>query len=388
MRVLSRLHHGGLIGRNRKFLPIYLAGLFSAIHYCLILYINSSYLENFFGKFEVATLFALGSILSLVVLLSSETFFKQINLRSAFTTTAVLEILAVTTMSSAETPILVGLGFIVHQAAIVFLFYVLDIILEREIKDETNTGEVRGMFLTVGSVAFVITPLFLGFALESNGYAFIYMLSVFFLFLAIPAHFSHKTDHHLLPIHHAPVTKDMRMGIFLNFLLQFFYAWMIIWVPIHLHQNIGFAWTEVGIIFSVMLLPFVLFELPLGELADRMFGEKEIMSIGFFLIAVSTAMLSIISISSILVWALALFMTRTGASAVEIATESYFFKHIKGRETGTVGIFRATRPVSYLVSPMIGATSIYILGPYTSFVVLAGILFIGVFLSLRLKDTL
>ena len=65
---------------------------------------------------------------------------------------------------------------------------------------------------------------------------------------------------------------------------------MVIYTPIYLHEHIGLPWSDIGIIFTIMLLPFVLFEFPAGKLADGKWGEKEPPIIGIILIAVSTAL--------------------------------------------------------------------------------------------------
>jgi MFS family permease len=322
-----------------------------------------------------------------VTLLSAETFLEKADLRNTLVLASTAEVIAILMLASSHSPIFVGLGFIIHQGAIGFLFYLLDIFLEREMKDENTTGEVRGIFLTISNIALVASPIIAGAIIGSSGFTTLYLFSIFILLLSIPIHFSRNVEKHLIPKVHAVIPKTLRLGIALNFLLQFFYAWMVVWTPIYLNQVIGFSWPEIGIIFSIMLLPFALFELPLGELGDLMFGEKEIMAIGFFISAISTACLALLSGQYFVGWVLLLFLTRTGASAIEISTESYFFKHVQGSDTGTVGIFRTMKPLSYIVAPAIGALSIYLIGFGPSFVVLGVILFIGAFGAMRLKDS-
>jgi len=80
-------------------------------------------------------------------------------------------------------------------------------------------------------------------------------------------------------------------GIFLiSFLYKVYLSCLVIYIPIYLHQNIGLNWSVLGIIFSVMLIPFLLIELPAGILADKLWGEKEILTYGFF-VAISSLLL-------------------------------------------------------------------------------------------------
>ena len=55
------------------------------------------------------------------------------------------------------------------------------------------------------------------------------------------------------------------------------YAWMVIYTPLHM-LDLGFTWEEIGQIFTIMLIPFVLVEYPAGWLADKYIGETEMMS--------------------------------------------------------------------------------------------------------------
>ncbi|MFZ3019936.1 MAG: MFS transporter [Minisyncoccia bacterium] len=386
MRLVSRLHHKGILHRNRKFLPIFLSSLFIAFHYGLVLYIESSFLETFFTQIETAFLFGLGAVLFLILILSGEVI-KKIGARKIFALFTTVEALATCILAFSNSPILIALGFILAQGSVGFLSYLMDIFLEREMKDETTTGEVRGIFLTAANLALIFAPLLSGFLLVNNDYRRIFLFSLLALIPVFFLQFGKQIEKHSIPQNHGIIPHSLRLGIFLSFILQFFYGWMVAWSPIYLHQIIGFDWPTIGVIFSIMLLPFVLFELPLGELEDRMFGEKEIMAGGFLLAGIATASVSLISGASFMVWALVLFLTRTGASAIEISTESYFFKHVSGGDTGIIGIFRLVKPVALISAPIIGALCIKLLGFGPSFIVLGGILVMSAFVAMRLKDT-
>ncbi len=386
MRVISRLHHQGIVGRNRKFLPIYLCSLLMSFHYGLVLYVNSSFLETFFSQIEVAFLFGLGAVLFLTLLLSSE-LLTQIGAKRIFFIFILVEALAITILSSANSPTLIALGFVLMQGSIGFLTYLLDVFLEREVKDEGTTGEVRGIFLTSASIAIILAPIATGFILSGGSFRSVYFASLMVLIPVLFLQFGKAIEKHSLPKIHEKIPSSLRLGVFLSFILQFFYGWMIAWSPIYLNQIIGFSWQEIGLIFSIMLLPFALFELPLGELEDKMFGEKEIMAGGFLIAGFATVSISLITSASFVAWALILFLTRTGASAIEISTESYFFKHVSGGDTEVIGVFRLARPLALIMGPIIGAFSIKLLGFQQSFIVLGAILIASVFLALRLKDT-
>ena len=81
------------------------------------------------------------------------------------------------------------------------------------------------------------------------------------------------------------------------------------------------------------------------------------------------------------IWATVLFITRIGASLVEISSESYFFKHVKEEDTGLISLFRMARPLSFILAPLVAIPVVYFFSYSTSFYFLAlltlsGLLFI------------
>ncbi|KKR45873.1 MAG: Glucose/galactose transporter [Parcubacteria group bacterium GW2011_GWA2_40_14] len=162
---------------------------------------------------------------------------------------------------------------------------------------------------------------------------------------------------------------------------------MVVYVPLYLEKYIGFSWTEIGIMFTIMLLPFVLFELPVGELEDRKYGEREFLTIGFVIMGLSTLFISFITLKSFWIWTTILFITRIGASFVEISTESYFFKHVNQEKPDVISFFRITRPLSFIVGPVIATIALQFMPFQYIFIVIGICMILGAHYSLALTDT-
>jgi predicted MFS family arabinose efflux permease len=181
--------------------------------------------------------------------------------------------------------------------------------------------------------------------------------------------------------------RDVRNVFFSHFTLQLFFAWMVIYTPIYLSQVIGFNWEEIGQILFVGLMAYVLFEYWVGIIADKWIGEKEMMALGFVMIAVSCSWFVFLDEASITVWMLAMFVTRIGASFVEATTESYFFKHTEGKDTNLISFFRLTRPLSIVVGALLGSIALTIVSFELLFVLLAFLMLPGLFFTMALRDT-
>ena len=146
--------------------------------------------------------------------------------------------------------------------------------------------------------------------------------------------------------------KNLFRAYGISFLLQFFYAWMVIYTPIYLSIHLGFSWKEIGIIFAIMLLPFIILDIPLGKFSDKI-GERKMLMFGFTIASLATLSLFFIQIHAVWIWALLLFITRIGAANIEVMSEAYFFKHIKPEEEQFIQVYRSSSPVAYILGPLL-----------------------------------
>ena len=167
----------------------------------------------------------------------------------------------------------------------------------------------------------------------------------------------------------------------INFLLQFFYSWMVIYTPIYLFAYLDFDWKQIGMIFSVMLLPFIIFPFPLGKYSDKI-GERKLLMLGFFMTAFFTFILFFIQKHEVWIWALVLFATRAGASTIETMSDAYFFKHIKPENEEFVGVYRSVPSMAYIIGPL-SASLVFLLVPSFNFIflILGALMLCGIYLS-------
>jgi MFS family permease len=161
---------------------------------------------------------------------------------------------------------------------------------------------------------------------------------------------------------------------------------MVVYMPIYLNEVIGFSWTELGPLFSIMLLPFVLFEVPIGWLSDRGYGERIFMLTGFVLMGIAIFCVPFVTTRSFVTWAIILFISRMGASFVEITTESYFFKHVNGRNASVISLFRIMRPLSFILMPIVFMLSLNLMSFKASFFVLAIIIFLSIYFAKKVHE--
>lgn len=388
-----------LLTRNSYTLPaIFASFIFLSFHGYIILYINSTYLELFISKELVGILYSVGSLLNFLFLILAPNLIGKIGIYRLTIAALLLEAAAVILLPFAAGPLAAIIPFVIHQGTIHFVIYLFDIFLEGAQVDESRTGRIRGLYLTLSNIVLIISPVIAGFILQELFFGRVYFVSILFI---LPIFFF------LMNKNIRALSKTIRIEtsflsaikklfiqdgilskvVIARFLLQFFYAWMIIYTPIFLYSIIGFSWQEIGIMFSVMLLPFALLELPAGYLADTYLGEKEIMLFGFVIMSLATMLLSLFSAPIFILWTLALLLTRIGASLVEITTESYFYKNVTSANGDVISVFKSTTPAAFIISPIVGAVALLIVPFNFIFVVLGAITLTGIYFVASLKDT-
>jgi len=384
------MHHLILSLQKRGLIiSVYLSHLFLSFHYFTTVYVNSSFLETYLPQHTISGIYVVASALNILIFLYVSTFLRAFGNYKLTLIFAILDLLAVLGLAHTVNLSYILPLFVLHQALVPMVLFNLDIFLEHCTKDENATGEMRGIFLTVANIALVISPLLLTW-LNINDFDF-YKVPVILIVLISMRHFKDLTYHPFnLKYEFSTFLKNKNLGSVLvaNFLLQLFYSFMVIYIPIYLTIIVGFTWQEFTLMLSIALLPFLLFELPAGELADKKWGEKELMITGFVIMGLSVAALSYMHTPNFIAFAIILFLTRTGAALVEVTTESYFFKQTKESDADLMGIFRISRPISFLIGPLLGGLALY-LGGYElmflglSILMLSGIMFISLIVDTR-----
>ena len=374
---------------------VYLLSFFFTLHLALPVYIGSSFLGTLVDERTIGLIYAAGAILAIFGLYLIPRLLRAMGDFEATLLFMGFETLAVFGIAMFEDPTVLITLFILSLVLVYLISFDLDVIVEG-LSKESSTGTIRGLYLTAGNVAWVLSPVLAAGILTNGDYWRVYLAAAV-LFLPALIIFNTKLNRFKDPLYRVtPFFKtlrevirrrDIRYIFGASFLLNFFFAWMVIYTPIYLHEHLGFDWGNIGVIFSIMLVPFLLLEAPLGRLADKVWGEKEMLSIGFVIIAVSTAAMAFVTDNSFFTWALLLFTTRVGASMVEVMVETYLFKKIKAGESHILSLHRSLRPLSYVIGPLIGAVALTLLPFNYIFLVLGLITLFGLRFSLGIRDT-
>jgi len=373
---------------------IYLAGFLFSVPIALMLYINSSFLSIFMSEKAVGLTYVFGSIVSILALLVAPQIFRQIGGYKFLLLVIGLDALSILLFAFSKNAWSAVPVFIIGFALNTLIVFSLDELLKIFSRDSA-TGKIRGIYLAVCHLAFITSQLASATILGYFSFKIIYIIAfgvmlLFFLlsYLGLknipdPQYDKLKVFKYIKEFFK---NKDLSRIYSINFLLQIFYAWMIIYTPIYLYMHLGFSWREIGIISAIMLLPFLFIPFNLGKYADKI-GERKILMFGFTLASLTTLSLFFIQKHEVWVWALLLFSTRIGAATIEVMSDAYFFKHIKPENEEFVGVYRSTAPLAYILGPLLALAVFYFVPSFQYlFFVLCAIMLVGFFITLRLRD--
>ncbi|MEK9151648.1 MAG: MFS transporter [Patescibacteria group bacterium] len=270
----------------------------------------------------------------------------------------------------------------------------LDIFLESFSKDQLS-GRIRGRYLTIVSVGFLVAPILATSVLERSGYGGIFFILVLgYIAAFLVALIGFRNDNGVFQekiLLRQTLRKMMReknlLRIYhISFTLDFFYAMMVVYTPLYL-RSLGYAWNEIGIIFTLMLVPFVILQYPVGILADKRLGEKELLIGSILIAAVTTGALGFLDTHNLWIWGGALFLTRIGIAGLSVLRDSYFYKQIDGDNMDVIAFFRTALPMANIFGALFAAILLVFFPLQSIFFAAAGMLFLSLFSAGTLEDT-
>lgn len=355
---------------------IYAAGFVLAFSLALTAYVTSTFISNLIGSNYVGIIYSIAAVITLVSFFIYPKIIRKYGEKKIILSSVAINILSLVILTFLKNKAILVITALVYISTQSILIYLFDLLVEHFTK-QNNVGHSRGKYLSITNIAWVITPFIAGNLMSLYGIKALFAISsiaVFVVYLMLHKELELEKPLAVNKIKIEALPKKNRRNIILvitaNFFLQFFFTWMIIYSPIYLHDNLGVAWTSIGLIFTIMLIPFVILPYPLGVFVDK-HGERIIMSFGFIITALATLWFANNTSSSFVVLALILFFTRVGASIIEIMSETYFFKLVTEADTGVISLFRNMRSLSYIIGPLSATLVISFLNIKSLFSILA-----------------
>ncbi len=281
--------------------------------------------------------------------------------------------------------------------AAAYIVCFLDAYVSENTSHGHNTGSVRGIFLAASNVAYIAAPAAAGLFAATMGYSSLFFIAgvCMFPFLYIVHRFlpdirelkeakRHNTHHAIRKILR---TAQLREVFIAQALYRTFAIISAAYIGLYLTGSVGMTVAVMSIVLTCMEIPYVLVQVPLGKLIDGTWHEQTVAMFGFFILALTTTMIPLaVGVTSIVFWALLLFVQRIGGAMVELCLESFFFKHVQVVEQEEVAAFRSIYQITAVLGPAIAASLLF-LGSYTAvFMCLSVLMVYGIYTSFQLES--
>ena len=365
----------------------FLLGIASAF----ILYLESDYFKVALRSENITPFYVISYGLSLVLMLNWHQLVRLVGKKRVFQLSLGIKLTLCFLLMLLPASLWTVWLLVFYITFTVISWLDMDILLETCSVDK-KTGKIRGLYLTIENAGYLVAPFFSGLLVSRFGFqsafavSFVILFSVFLVVSTRVGNVDHcpikKTQ--LVPmLKRIFARKNIMKAYYVSFLLEFFYALMVIYTPLYL-LNLGFDWFQIGKIFTVMLLPFVMFQYAAGYLADTKYEESDMMAGALLVMGFSTLALYFIDSA---VWAAMLFSTRIGASVIEILRDSYFYKRIDQSDVDVTDFFRTVRPMAYIIGALIATPIVYIFHIKIMFMITGIAVLTGIPVSLSLASS-
>jgi MFS family permease len=342
---------------NKKIKAVNFISLMFGFSQALLIYVISSYFKKFFSTESIGFFYFFAYLVFLLALLNFHKIIRKIGEANTFFISFFILTSSLLVLKFAANQI-IGIVFIIIYMIFSNLSIVgLDIILESCSIDKMS-GRVRGAYLSLSNAGFIFGPLISTNLLDKYGFNSIFLAAFLinafvFLFALIKFRglnykFAGRTGIAEI-IGKIWQRKNIMRVYYINFILEVFFAVMVIYSPIYL-KDLGFSWPQIGFIFTIMLVPFVILPYPLGWLADTKLGEKELLFFAIIILSSSTLSIYFINTTSIFIWALVMLLTRIGSASIQILRDSYFYKRIDRADIDLIDFFRTAVPAGYIAT--------------------------------------
>jgi len=375
---------------------IYIITFLWNLHVAIPTYITSTFLANYTGNATVGVVYTAAALLAITCFVIIVKFLRRFGNTAVILALLFVEFISMIVLAFVPVAFPIIAFFIASFSAIALIDFTIDSLLE-DFSTNSKVGDIRGINYTFANLGWLIAPFLAALLLGATGNDFskvflvvavilvpvIVLLAIFFMNFKDP---DYSQTSFLKGLGEMLKDRDMRGVYIIYILVQAFYALMIIYTPIYLHDYIGFDWTTIGILFSVMLIPFVLVGIPEGIIADAGWGERRMMAAGFLVCGLATLGCAILGNGSAILWAILLFLTRVGIASSDVMSDAYFFRKVNGKDIQKIAIYRTARPVAYVLSSIVATILLAMTDIRGLLVVLGFLMFYGIRVAFSISD--
>lgn len=335
---------------------IYIFSFLLGLADSLWVYVASTYFQQNSKTDDVSLFYLLAYAVVLVILLNLHKLVRAWGKKNIFLLAITGRTLLMVVLYFSQHAMVNLLGAMAYVACSYLTYVSLDMILESFSRDQ-STGRTRGLNLTLASWGFVFGPFISTTILAKFNFTGLFsilaifnLVIVFFSIIKMPEtghdNLVRKTTFEMLS--RAWQQKNILKIYYVSFVLEFFYALIIIYTPLYL-RSLGLSWQEIGYAFTIMLIPFLIMEYPIGLIVDKKKNENKLILMFLTILIFTTAAIFFIHSKEVWLWATILLGTRIGAAGLDVLRDVYFYKRVDGVDVDLIDFYRTAGPLAVLL---------------------------------------
>lgn len=338
------------------------------LHIAFIIYSGSTFLAGIFGSEYIWIIYSLGAFFTISLNFSISSLLKTFHIEKINNVVLILAGINLVSLSFTNIPFQIFISYILYLALAEYLVTMSSLMIE-DLSKNSVTGSIRGHFIMMQSLAYIVSPFFTALVINYFGLSNIFLVGGIFVFLSL-VYF--KVNVKSVPSVTVSDSKfwatipklwknyDVRTSIFVFIAMNVFYVCTTVFIPFKM-ESVGIPFTTyLSVLLPIALLPFLFMPTILGHVEDAMKNEKQFIIFSMVGLIIILAIFALTNTNLIWVWAVILFISRVFASILETSVNSYFFKKISGSDTAVISIFQSASPIAYLVfSPILSLVLIY-----------------------------
>ncbi len=286
------------------------------------------------------------------------------------------------------------ISFIITIAATIRVS-ALDICFRDNTTNDTLNKQI-GLLYTILNVAWLVGPLVAGFFLLEFGMQTVFLFVALFYAISLFLFSVIKTEekvkkreildkHILLNIKYYLKEKKLRESYVMSAGLQVWWSLVYIYVPLFIINN-GLNAAVISIFFTIAVIPLIISEYKIGQLADTK-GYKFFFERGFLLLAITAIILFFLN--NIYVELTILAFASFFAACIEPIQDSFFFKYVKNQdEEKYYPLFSTAVDIGGIIGKVLPAIGLLFLPANYVYLIIGALMFIFFLYSRKIKEVL
>ena len=163
---------------------VYMGGFMYSIHIALTLYINSSYLQNYFSDNVVGILFSISALITIIGLAALPHFLKMFGEKKILIIGLLTNIAFLAGLALVSVPSIIPILFVMYFSLNSLILFGIDIAIQ-DVSDPSHTGSMRGLFLALRHLALMGVPLVAGLIIEKYDFNVVYALGAIVMLVSL-----------------------------------------------------------------------------------------------------------------------------------------------------------------------------------------------------------